>query len=172
VRAARSTPFSDGDTCGNDAFGAEGRAVGHTFGIAAPKADEEEVEPYSVDEVKRLLETAQTQRNSARWAIALAFGMRQGEVLRLRWPDIDLATCTLTVRRSLLRPKWKHGCSEPCGHKHSGHCPQRVSLRSETGSTKSKAGNRIIGLPDELVRLLGWHHAEQDQERAKAADRK
>jgi integrase len=136
----------------------------------APKVDEEEVEPYSVDEVKRLLETAQTQRNSARWAIALALGMRQGEVLGLRWPDIDLATCTLTVRRSRLRPKWKHGCSEPCGHKHSGHCPQRVPLRSETGSTKSKAGNRIIGLPDELVRLLERHHAEQDQERTKAAD--
>jgi integrase len=136
----------------------------------APKVDEEEVEPYSVDEIKRLLETAQKQRNSARWAIALALGLRQGEVLGLRWSDIDLVTCALTVRRSRLRPKWKHGCSEPCGYKHGGHCPQRVPLRDETGSTKSKAGNRIIGLPDELVTLLKRHHIEQDRERTKAAE--
>jgi integrase len=136
----------------------------------APKVDEEEVEPYSVEEVKRLMETAQKQRNSARWAIALALGMRQGEVLGLRWPDIDEVACALTVRRSRLRPKWKHGCPEPCGHKHGGHCPQRVPLRDETGSTKSKAGNRIIGLPDELMTLLKRHKAEQDQERTKAAD--
>lgn len=135
----------------------------------APKVDEEEVEPYSVDEIKRLLEIAHKQRNSARWAIALALGLRQGEVLGLRWSDIDLATYTLTVRRSRLRPKWKHGCVKPCGHKHGGHCPQRVSLRDETGKTKSKAGNRIIGLPDELVALLRRHQIEQDQERTKAA---
>jgi integrase len=35
----------------------------------APKVDEEEVEPYSVAQVKSLLEAAQQQRNSARWAM-------------------------------------------------------------------------------------------------------
>ncbi|MBV8539398.1 MAG: tyrosine-type recombinase/integrase [Pseudonocardiales bacterium] len=136
----------------------------------APKVDEEEAEPYSVGEVKRLMETAQKQRNSARWAIAPALGMRQDEVLGLRWPDMDEVACALTTRRSRLRQKWKHGCAEPCGHKHGGHRPQRVPLRDETGSTKSKAGNRLIGLPDELVILLKRHKAEQDQERTKAAD--
>jgi integrase len=136
----------------------------------APKVVEEEIEPYSVDEIKRLLEAAQTQRNSARWAIALAVGLRQGEALGLRWPDIDEAACALTVRRNRLRPRWKHGCATPCGHQHAGHCPQRVSLREETGATKSKAGNRIIGLPDELVTLLQRHRTEQDQERATAAE--
>jgi integrase len=47
----------------------------------APKVDEEEVEPYSVAQVKSLLETAQQRRNSARWAVALALGLRQGEAL-------------------------------------------------------------------------------------------
>jgi len=136
----------------------------------APKVVEEEVEPYSVEDIKRLLEAAQTQRNSARWAIALALGLRQGEALGLRWSDIDEGACALTVRRSRLRPKWKHGCVTPCGHKHGGHCPQRVALRDETGTTKSKAGNRIIGLPDELLTLLQQHRTEQDHERAKAAE--
>lgn len=135
----------------------------------APKVDEEEVEPYTVAQVKSLLETAQQQRNRARWAIALALGLRQGETLGLQWSDIDLDGGTLIVRRSRLRPKWKHGCAEPCGHKFGGHCPQRAPLRKETAGTKSKAGKRGIGLPDELVRLLKQHKADQERERLKAA---
>jgi integrase len=135
----------------------------------APKVEEEEVEPYSVAQVKSLLETAQQRRNSARWAIALALGLRQGEALGLQWSDIDLDECTLIVRRSRLRPKWKHGCTEPCGHKFGGHCPQRVPLRTDTAGTKSRAGKRGIGLPDELVTLLKHHKAEQERERLTAA---
>jgi integrase len=135
----------------------------------APKVEEEEVEPYSVAQVKSILEAAQQKRNSARWAVALALGLRQGEALGLQWTDIDLDDCTLIVRRSRLRPKWQHGCVEPCGHKFGGHCPQRIPLRKETAGTKSKAGKRGIGLPDELVALLKQHKAEQERERLKAA---
>lgn len=135
----------------------------------APKVEEEEVEPYTVAQIKSLLETAQQRRNRARWAIALALGLRQGEALGLQWSDIDLDEGTLLVRRSRLRPKWKHGCTEPCGRKFGGHCPQRVPLRKETAGTKSRAGKRGIGLPDELVRLLKQHKVEQEQERLKAA---
>jgi integrase len=133
----------------------------------APKIEEIEVEPYSVDQVKKLLEAAQARRNSARWAIAL--GLRQGEALGLRWTDVNLDVGTLNVRRSRLRPRWKHGCTEPCGRKLGGHCPQRVPLRQETAGTKSRAGTRGIGLPDELVTLLKHHRATQDGERRKAA---
>lgn len=40
----------------------------------APKVEEEEVEPYSVTQVKSILEAAQQKRKSVRWAIALALG--------------------------------------------------------------------------------------------------
>jgi hypothetical protein len=45
-----------------------------------------------------------------------------------------------------------------------------MTVRDETGTTKFKAGNRIIGLPDELLALLQRHRTEQDDERAKAAE--
>ncbi|GAA3364011.1 tyrosine-type recombinase/integrase [Saccharopolyspora gregorii] len=136
----------------------------------SPKVDETEVEPYSVAEVKSLMEAAQERRNSARWAIALALGLRQGEVLGLQWSDVDLDAGTLLVRRSRLRPKWRHGCDGGCGHKHGGHCPQRVALREETASTKSRAGKRGMGLPDELVHLLKQHHEQQAREQEAAAE--
>jgi len=44
-----------------------------------------------------------TVRNSARWTVALALGLRQSEALALQWKDIDFLNHTLTVRRSIHR---------------------------------------------------------------------
>ena len=136
----------------------------------APRPDEEEVEPCTVEEVKRILDVADSDRNSARWAVALALGLRQGEALGLKWSDVDLDSGTLLVLRSRLRPKWKHGCGEPCGHKHGGYCPDRLPLRPETSDTKSRAGKRGMGLPDPLVALLKRHRERQDREREVACN--
>ncbi|MFD9734299.1 tyrosine-type recombinase/integrase [Umezawaea sp. NPDC059074] len=156
----------------------------------APKVEEMDVEPYSVDQVKMLLQAALARRNSARWAVALALGLRQGEALGLQWSDVHwrgwdlpcpahrkafcpecaaLFSMGIVVRRSRLRPKWKHGCKVPCGKKYGGYCPDKVPSRPETAGTKSSAGKRGVGLPEEVARLLKLHRAEQDRERRKAA---
>ncbi|MEV4134404.1 tyrosine-type recombinase/integrase [Dactylosporangium sp. NPDC049742] len=136
----------------------------------APRLDDEEIEPYSVEEVQRLLmAAAELPRNGVRWAIALALGLRQGEALGLKWADVDLTTGTLIVRRSRLRPRWRHGCIEPCGRKFGGYCPQRQPVRAEAADTKSRAGRRRIGLPDQLVSLLRQHEIDQAADRRKAA---
>jgi integrase len=87
-----------------------------------PRLSEWEVEPLTLDEVRRVLEAAGEHRNRARWAVALALGLRQGEALGLRWTDVDLDTGRLTVRRSLQRPSWVHGCGGSCGRR-AGSCP-------------------------------------------------
>jgi integrase len=135
----------------------------------APRVSEKEVEPYGVDEVRLLLKAAMTGRNGARWAIALALGLRQGEVLGLKWSDVDLDRGSLVVRRARLRPRWRHGCGGTCGRQHGGHCPERIAERPETADTKSRAGRRVMGLPDELVELLRAHRIEQGRERDAAA---
>ncbi|WP_369183667.1 tyrosine-type recombinase/integrase [Streptomyces sp. Y1] len=134
----------------------------------APKVEEEEVEPYEVEEVQALLLEAGKNRNSGRWAIALALGLRQGEALGLQWRDVDLEAGTLRVRQARQRPKYAHGCSEPCGRKHAGRCPERVRTNADAALTKSRAGKRLIGLPDQLVKLLKLHKEEQDRERLAA----
>jgi integrase len=133
----------------------------------APRLEEEEIEPYSVEEVQRILLAAGKRRNAARWVIALALGLRQGEVLGLQWSDVDLDGGVIRVRRGRLRPKYAHGCGGACGRK-PGYCRQRVQARRETKDTKSRAGRRAIGLPDELTKLLRQHREVQAQERAAA----
>lgn len=129
----------------------------------APRLSEEEIEPYTVGEVQRLLRAADDRRNSARWAVALALGLRQGEALGLKWADVDLHRGVLMVRRSRRRPRYAHGCGETCGRK-AGYCPKRERTNPETADTKSRAGRRAVGLPAQLVDLLKTHKAKQTAE--------
>ncbi|OPG04051.1 tyrosine-type recombinase/integrase [Microbispora sp. GKU 823] len=134
----------------------------------APTLIEEEVEPYEIHEVRRLLKAADAlPRNSARWAVALALGLRQGEALGLKWTDVDLDKGVLRVRRGRQRPKYQHGCGGTCGRK-AGYCPERRQSNQETADTKSRAGRRTIGLPGQLVTLLRKHREEQEADRANA----
>jgi len=133
----------------------------------APRLSEEEIEPYSVEEAQRLLVAVRDRRNSARWSVALALGLRQSEALGLKWDDVDLEKGTPRVRRGRLRPKYAHGCNPNCGRK-AGYCPQRKQIRADTDNTKSRAGRRTIGLPAELVKLLARHREAQARERANA----
>jgi integrase len=127
----------------------------------APTVTEDEVEPYTLDEIARLLEAAAKRRHPVRWYLALALGLRQGEALGLKWSDVDLVNGILRVRRSRLRPKYEHGCRGTCGKKHAGYCPERVPSRPVTKDTKSRAGKRPIGLPPQIVAMLRKHRAAQ-----------
>jgi integrase len=44
----------------------------------APRLEEEDIEPYTIEEVQSLLVEAAKLRNSARWVVALALGFRRG----------------------------------------------------------------------------------------------
>jgi hypothetical protein len=84
-------------------------------------------------------------------------------------PGTEPVTGSLTVRRALLRPKWRHGCDGKCEQKTPGQCPDRVNTRPVAADTKSRAGRRSIGLPDALVTLLREHQKAQAAERDTAA---
>lgn len=135
--------------------------------VKPPRLGETEVEPLNLDEVRLLLDAAERHRNSARWAVALALGLRQGEAIGLQWTDVDLDSGRLVVRRSMQRPTWLHGCTSPCGRR-AGSCRQRRSDRPVASETKSRAGRRVIGLPGPLVELLRAHKIEQNREREAA----
>ena len=111
--------------------------------VDAPSVPRAEVEPLTRAEARAVLAAAATERNAARWSLALALGLRQGEVLGLPWDAVDLDAGSLTVRQALQR--------------HPGH--GLVIVRS-----KSSAGRRTIALPGPLVTLLRDHRRAQDEE--------
>lgn len=134
----------------------------------APRLEEEDIEPYTIEEVQSLLVEAAKLRNSARWVVALALGLRQREALGLHWEDVDLTSGYVRIRKNRPRPKYAHGCgANPCGRK-AGYCPKREQTRREHKSTESRAGRRTIGLPDPLIKILRQHQEAQEQERIAA----
>lgn len=71
-----------------------------------PKQDEAPIEPFTVEQAQSLLAAAEGaqpggHRLHALLALALATGLRAGELLGLRWDDVDLKRGTLTVRHAL-----------------------------------------------------------------------
>lgn len=59
-------------------------------------------EAWSADEVHRFLKVAASDRLGPIWRLALATGLRRGELLGLTWDDIT--ETTVTVRRQVLLP--------------------------------------------------------------------
>ncbi len=69
--------------------------------VRIPVNKSREIEPLTIEEVRRLLETYKDTYMSARLHIALLCGLRQGEALGLRWQDIDLVNGVLEVRNQI-----------------------------------------------------------------------
>lgn len=133
-----------------------------------PRTREPEIEPFTMDEVQRILQAASEARNPARWSVALALGLRQGEALGLKWEDVDLEAGTLRVRRQLQRLRYRHGCGSLDPDHKPGKCPLREGGGLVFGDTKSTSGRRVIGLPDRLRGLLREQRRSQASERLAA----
>jgi len=112
--------------------------------VDPPTPKRSESSPLTVDEARRVLHAAKAVRNSARWTVALALGLRQSEALGLKWSDVDLARGTLSIRRGL--------------HRVAGQ-----GLVFE--EPKSARSRRTLALPAQLVEGLRLHRQAQDRER-------
>jgi integrase len=70
-------------------------------GLKLPRITREEIAPLTEEESRRLLETVRGARLEALYVLALSTGMRLGELLALKWEDVDLEGGRLRVRRTL-----------------------------------------------------------------------
>jgi integrase len=138
--------------------------------VDAPSLPHTEVEPLSAAEARQVLRAARGRRNAARWSVALALGLRQGEALGVQWRDIDLVRDVLTVRRSLQRTYYRHGCGQTCRRRRAAECPRRSAGGLVFVEPKSAAGHRSIALPTPLAAALRAHRSDQDAERELAAN--
>lgn len=71
--------------------------------VPAPRVEPRELRPWSLDETLTFLEAARADPLYPAFVLAVALGLRRGEILGLQWQDIDLDRRTLTVRTTLHR---------------------------------------------------------------------
>lgn len=68
-----------------------------TIGQGAP-----EMKTWTADELRRFLRHVQDDRLAAAWRLAASTGMRRGELLGLRWIDVDLDAARVAIRQALV----------------------------------------------------------------------
>jgi integrase len=101
------------------------------------------IRPLDDAEARRLLDAAKGTRFEAAYVIALNLGLRRGELLGLRWQDVNLDTATLRVNQAV----------------------QRVDGKLQAAETKTDSSRRNLSLPQSVVAALRAHRIRQLQER-------
>jgi integrase len=71
--------------------------------VDAPAAQQQEMTTLTAEQARRLLDAAKGDPLEALYVLALTTGMRRGELLALRWPDVDLERGSLQVTGGLVR---------------------------------------------------------------------
>ncbi|WP_161230261.1 site-specific integrase [Streptomyces sp. SID4917] len=105
-----------------------------------PTYEHEEVKPWSPTEAKRFLEASRANAFYPAFLLLVLYGLRRGEVLGLRWCDIDFDNNVLHVRHQL----------------------GRVGRELQLGPVKTKAGRRPLPLVSFIADELMNHQAVQE----------
>jgi integrase len=73
--------------------------------VKPPKVERKEITPLNREQAKALLEAANSagDRLETLYVLAIHTGMREGELLGLKWEDVDLERGVLRLRRALVR---------------------------------------------------------------------
>jgi integrase len=98
--------------------------------VDAPVGEDVDIDPFTQDEARQLLQAAAHRRNGVRWSVALAIGIRQSEAIGLRWQFVDLDAGTIEVGWQLRRARYRHGCNDAVACTASRHrrpCPKRCT---------------------------------------------
>ena len=71
--------------------------------VAPPRKQQFEIQPLTTEQMQHLLATVRGHKWEALFTLALVTGMRRGELLGLKWQDINFEAGLLQVRRVLSR---------------------------------------------------------------------
>jgi integrase len=115
-----------------------------------PRLERFKIEPLTPEQARVLLECARGGRLEALYAVALACGLRMGEILGLRWQNIDLDHGQMRISNALQRQKG------------------RGLVITETKTDRSR---RTVALPSPLIAALRAHRVRQLQEQLAAGSR-
>jgi integrase len=107
--------------------------------VDVPQVAKNKIMPLNEKQVGSLLAAADGDRLEALYHVALGAGMREGELFGLHWASVDLVAGTIQVSQSL----------------------SELGGKLYLGPPKSKAGRRLINLPQHAVDALERHRRLQ-----------
>ena len=112
--------------------------------VKPPQVRREEIEPLTPEQTKKLVEFVSEDRLAALYVLAVTAGLRQGELLGLKWEDVDLDHGILRVKRTLSGIK---------------------DGKPIFSTPKTAKGRRSVQLTAKAVEALEKHRERQIEER-------
>lgn len=121
-----------------------------TEAVTSPRPTKKEIHPLTPKEARTLLDAAEGERFEALYVLAITAGLRRGELLGLRWTNVDLERGYVQVRQQLIRTKGGLTFTSPKGGKSR-------SVRLTTSAVTALESHRKRQL-EEKLRLAGlWN---------------
>lgn len=116
--------------------------------VERPKVTRAPAKWWSAEEARQFLGVANTHMHGVVYALALLTGLRKGELLGLRWADVQWKENSLSVRQVLSGKNGQGGFQDP----------------------KTQAGTRTIYVDDAVIVLLHAQKAAQARQRLLAGE--
>ena len=90
----------------------KGAVSRNVAGLADPPKRESigtksKIQVWDAPDLRRFLISTVNHRHHTLWLVAAKTGMRRGEIMGLRWHDIDFENSTISIRRALVVVGWK-----------------------------------------------------------------
>lgn len=111
--------------------------------VTSPRVKKVKFEVWNENQLSQFLEIARQHRFYMAFELAASTGMRIGEILGLRWRDVDLENRLLSVRQAYTKAEVGHEFHEP----------------------KTASGERSIALFPDTIQLLRSYAIEQATEK-------
>ena len=128
-------------------------------GVTLPKVKaKKDIEVFTIDEQKHFIKFLENHRHKALIMLVLGTGLRIGEVLGLKWNDINFEDSTLTVSRTSKRV-------HIVNNKISENKTEILELEPKT-----KSSRRTIPIPSNVLKELKRHKKRQAEEKLKAGE--
>ncbi|TDA67706.1 MAG: site-specific integrase [Clostridia bacterium] len=118
-----------------------------------PRKVKKEIRPLTLEEVKQLFDAIEQDRLFPAIYLELATGLRRGELLGLRWQDVNLKAGTITVKQGLVRVR-NHEAQE--GERKTMLVFQEL---------KTATARRTIPIPEDVLAELKRWKARQNEEK-------
>ena len=120
--------------------------------VKAPRPAKKEIHPLTSEQTKALLQAARGDRFEVAYVLALHCGLRQGEILGLRWSDIDIEAATLQIRRTLSEARTGYRFEPPKNNK-----GRSITLTTQAGEALREHLARQL----ETIEMMGDLYEDQ-----------
>lgn len=124
----------------------KGSVVRNVATVADPpklsSAKRPEIKVWTAEQLRTFLDQIRESRSYAALFVVAHTGMRRGEILGLRWSDVDLDDARLSVRQAVIS----------------------VAYEMQTSDVKTGAGRRTIDLDDRTISVLRrWRKTQAEE---------